>query len=140
MNVMLTKACFIRILRILFFLYCLMLILFSILPINGESSPLNDIYIVKIRVDYLLHTIIFLPFLSLAMLSLSNPLSRKPTKKLLFLIITGLLFAIIIECIQLYLSYRSFNINDLIANSFGIILGLPIILLKPKIRANNPET
>ena len=49
--------------------------------------------------------------------------------KTLSLIIIGILFAIITEAIQLFLPYRTFNINDLISNTLGIILGFPIILL-----------
>ena len=119
-----------RIFRILFLLYCTALFLLAILPINGESSPISDTYIVTIRLDYLLHTLIFLPFLPLAMHSLSGTSQRKRIiKKILSLIIIGLLFAIITESIQFYLPYRSFNINDLIANTLGVILGFPIILV-----------
>ncbi len=35
-----------------------------------------------------------------------------------------LLFAAATEWIQYYLPYRAFNINDLISNCLGIILGL----------------
>ena len=141
MNVTMKPVKFKRVLRILFFLYCIAIILLTILPINGESSLLNDTYIVKIRFDYLLHTMIFLPFLPLVMYSFSTtPRLKRTIKKILSLITIGIFFAIITEVIQLYLPYRTFNINDLIANSFGIILGLPIILIKPKIRTNNPET
>jgi len=130
-----------RIFRGLFLLYCTSIVLLTTLPINGEFSPLNDTHIVKIRFDYLLHTLIFLPFLPLVMFSIYTTLQFKRTiKKIPLLIIIGILFAIITEVIQLYLPYRTFNINDLIANSFGIILGLPIILIKPIIRANNSET
>ena len=65
------KNNFKRVLRILFFLYCIALILLAVLPINGESSPLNDTYIVKVRLDYFLHVLTFLPFLPFAMFALS---------------------------------------------------------------------
>ena len=130
MNVTMKPVKFKRVLRILFFLYCIAIILLTILPINGESSLLNDTYIVKIRFDYLLHTMIFLPFLPLVMYSFSTtPQLKRTIKKILSLITIGIFFAIITEVIQLYLPYRTFNINDLISNTLGIILGFPIILL-----------
>ena len=130
-----------RINRILFLLYCIILFLLAALPINGESSSFNNIHIVKIRLDYLFHTIIFLPFLPLAMEIKSTNSQRKSILKILSLIVIGVLFAAITEFIQLYLPYRTFNINDIIANSIGVILGLPIILLiRLKIRMNKSET
>lgn len=119
-----------RTLKVFFILYCTILFLLAILPINCEPSSLNDIYIVKIRLDYLLHALIFLPFLLLAMFSLSGAFQQKrKVKKILSLIILGMIFAIITEGIQFYLPYRTFNINDLIANTLGVILGFPIIFL-----------
>lgn len=119
-----------RILRVLFLLYCIALFLLPILPINSESSQLNNTYIVTIRLDYLLHVLIFFPFLPWAIYSLLGTFSQKTViKKAGFFTITGLVFAIITEVIQFYLPYRTFNINDLISNTLGIILGLPVILL-----------
>ena len=119
-----------RILRILFLFYCIVLLFLAVLPIHGESSLLNGTYIIKIRLDYFLHALIFLPFLPLARYSLSETSQReKITKKIIVLIIIGLLFALITEGIQFYLPYRTFNVNDLIGNIFGVIVGLPIILL-----------
>lgn len=130
-----------RILWILFLLYCFSLILLSILPINGESSLFNDTYIVKIRADYFLHTLTFLPFLPLATYTLSLTFQReKLIPRIFVIIIIGVLFAIITEVIQFYLPYRVFNFNDLIANIFGILLSLPILLIKRKTRTQNLST
>ena len=131
-----------RIPQTLLLLYCVAIFLLTLLPINGESSSLNNTYIVNIRLDYFLHTLVFLPFLLLATFSFSGNSQRKRTiNKILSLIILGLIFAIITEGIQFYLPYRTFNINDLIANTLGVILGFPIIfLIKIQIRTNKPKT
>jgi VanZ family protein len=55
-----------------------------------------------------------------------------------------LLFAIMSEVIQSFIPYRSFNLNDLIANIFGILIGLLILFVKPrnvpaKLTANHHE-
>jgi glycopeptide antibiotics resistance protein len=38
-------------------------------------------------------------------------------------LVVGVLFALSTEAIQYLLPYRAFNINDLLANGFGVILG-----------------
>ena len=130
-----------RILKILFLLYCIVLLLLAVLPINSNSSSINDTFIVNIRLDYLLHILIFLPFLPLAMYPKPIKSQRKGTIKLLSLIMSGILFAVFTETIQLYLPYRTFNINDLIANILGIIMGLIImVLMGLKIRMHKPVT
>ena len=125
-----------RIPRILFLLYCFAIILLTVLPIDGESSSLNNTYFVTIRLDYLLHSLVFLPFLPLATYSISITSGNlKPTIRIPLLIIIGILFAIITEVIQHFLPYRTFNINDLIANTLGVLLGfLPILLIKNNLK------
>jgi len=116
-----------RILRVLFLLYVLVILMVSVLPINGPESPINDIYVIDIRLDYLLHALIFIPFVPLAVLSVvfSSPTLRNT----LLIILSGLLLAIVAESIQYLLPYRTFNINDLIANTIGITLGIPSFIL-----------
>ena len=126
----------IRIFRILFFVYCIMLLLLAILPINGVSSPLNHTFIVKIRLDYLFHAFIFIPWMLLIFLTYNNGNRYKKLSYILFWISYGILAAIITEGTQYFLPYRSFNINDLLANLIGVILGISLL---PLIRTN-PRT
>ncbi len=83
---------------------------------------MNDIYIVSFRLDYLAHSIVFLPWM---MFYLGMPIFvfKKPIP-LLGWIFFGLSYAALTEGIQFFLSYRSFNINDLIANALGIALSI----------------
>ena len=118
-----------RIFRILFLLYCIAIILIAILPINGEPSSLNNMYVVKIRLDYLFHSLVFLPFLPFAIFTITLP-SKNQNRIIctLSIIIIGIVFALFTEVIQHFLNYRTFNINDLLANTAGVLLGLPICL------------
>jgi len=95
--------------------------LLIMIPLNEtKSSLLTDTYVVKIRLDYLLHILIFLPFLLLAKLSYPVHLFR--------VILLGLVFAGVCEGLQYLLPYRSFNVNDLIANMIGTAIGIILVV------------
>jgi glycopeptide antibiotics resistance protein len=105
--------------KLVFGLYCLIIILLVTLPIN-TTGELNDVTIISFRGDYFFHVILFLPW----------PLFQLILKDQLGVwIIMGLIFAIGSELIQLILTYRAFNINDLIANSLGIFIGFILHLI-----------
>ena len=110
--------------KVVLFIYVVGMLMLVVLPLNDKkASFLSDTYVVKLRLDYLVHIIIFLPFLFLVKLSYPMPLLK--------LLILGFIFAGFCEGIQYLLPYRSFNINDLIANMAGIVLG--VVLLVPDI-------
>jgi len=98
------------------------MLLLVVLPLNdAKTSFLTDTYVVKIRLDYLVHTAIFFPFILL--IKLAYPVAR-----VLWIITLGIIFAGFCEGIQYLLPYRSFNINDLLANVIGIMLGILLII------------
>ena len=105
-----------------FRVYTIVIILLCVLPINSSDSSLNNTYLISIRLDYLAHFILFIPWMFL-LKKYSNVSFYKNTLKATLLIIIGLLFAFGLEFIQYYLPYRAFNINDLIANGIGIAIG-----------------
>lgn len=108
--------------KLLLFVYVLFIVLLVILPLNDtEVSILSNTYIVKIRLDYLVHVGLFFPFLIL----IKQAYHHSPVS---LMILTGLAFAVVCEGIQYVLPYRSFNINDLIANGIGIITGIVLVL------------
>lgn len=105
--------------KVLLFVYVLMVLLLVFLPLNGVKK-LNDITIISIRGDYFFHALLLLPWMLLI------PRGRV---KIAIWFLAGLIFAAGIEFVQYFLSYRSFNINDLIANILGVILGLIVAIL-----------
>ena len=110
---------FLKYIRQITWVYLLILLLGSVLPINGGSSPLNNTYIVEVRSDYLLHALLLLPFPMLLVLRL-----RKKSNIWLRIVVLGLMIVLFCEGVQLLLPYRTFNINDLFANGVGAIIGL----------------
>jgi VanZ family protein len=107
----------------IFLIYLAVLVLLSSLPINSTGSTINHIFIVSIRLDYLLHCIIYIPLVTILWIEKEYEFLVKPWKTILW-IAAMLIFAAATEGIQYFLPYRAFNINDLISNCLGIILGL----------------
>ena len=47
----------------LFLLYIIVVLALNVLPINSPSSKLNNIYLLEFRGDYIVHLIIFIPWM-----------------------------------------------------------------------------
>lgn len=43
-------------------------------------------------------------------------------------LVIGVLFALVLEAVQYVLPYRAFNINDLLANGLGVVLGFVLMM------------
>ena len=103
--------------------YLTALVLIALLPLNGPDTAMDNVFVLNLRLDYLLHGMMFVPFLCLA--------RRSPYRQLpgFLLLISALACAAFCEIIQWPLSYRAFNINDLIANLTGVLAGWVIYAL-----------
>ena len=112
-------------LRFIFFNYLISLFIIAVLPLNSTSeSALVDVFVVNIRLDHLLHAILFLPWVFLYLLNFRVAgLFDK-----LIMVGAGLLMAFATEGVQYFLTYRSYNINDLLANWLGVLIGSFIFL------------
>ncbi len=92
--------------------YLVSIVLLMALPLNS-SKQLNDIMVLSFRGDYLLHAILFLPWMYF------YPVYKIGVINWLF---AGIVFAAGSEALQYVLPYRAFNINDLLANGMGVLL------------------
>ena len=97
--------------RNLFAAYLLTVVLLMVLSLN--SGEINNIFILHLRADYLLHTALFLPWAFLRYRTEQSPVSW---------FFWGILLASASEGIQYLLPFRAFNINDVLANFIGICL------------------
>ncbi len=100
----------------IFYFYLLGLFLLSILPINGTGSSLNNNYLLTIRLDYFAHFAVLIPYFFVL---------NKEFKgfwKLVKSLMIALVVASLLEIVQFFLSYRTYNVNDLVSNWFGISL------------------
>jgi VanZ family protein len=114
--------------------YLLLLFLSTVLPLNPSSSPLNNHYTLHIRWDYLLHWMVYLPLPVLLGIFLSERSreQNKPLQKARFWIVVAalsLLISTLFEFLQMVIPYRAFNINDLVANGVGVVIGLILMLI-----------
>lgn len=98
-------------------IYLVIVLLLALLPINGQDSKVNHTFILSLRLDYIFHSLVFLPWMGFLLI---NNKIMKPFFWLMF----GLFLAIVTEGLQFFVSYRTFNINDVLANMLGILIGL----------------
>ncbi|MFA7057834.1 MAG: VanZ family protein [Candidatus Cloacimonadales bacterium] len=101
--------------------YLIVLIAVSIMPLGSMSKQIMDVHVIKLRGDYFLHMLVYLPLITLIFLRF-----QKFKWRMLFF---ALGIAVGLEYVQKLLPYRSFNINDLVANVAGVILGMVVMLI-----------
>ncbi|WP_080237091.1 VanZ family protein [Spirosoma rigui] len=114
--------------RIIWCAYTCLILLLVTLPLNGEDQilgHLNDNYILEVRLDYISHAMLFIPWV--LSLHFGWERSTRGSRQLVLYFIAALIFAGGCEFLQLLLPYRTFNINDLLAN--GLSVGLGYLLL-----------
>ena len=99
-------------------------------PLNGLGVPLDN-YIFGLRADHLLHASVFLPcaFLLWDLLGHCGVKGRKWA-----VWVASVVVGLISESVQYLLPWRGFDINDLVANTFGITLGWVALLLVRRFR------
>ncbi len=113
----------------LFYLYTSFLILLSVLPINSISgTSINHVFVVSIRLDYFLHCLVYIPLVVFTWMDRDIDTNRTPFKALGWITVL-LLFAAVTEWIQYILPYRAFNINDMISNTVGVLIGIIFIMM-----------
>ena len=101
--------------------YVIAILILSIAPTNSNKHvDLSSTSILHIRSDYLLHALLFVPWMILIRFRC------KKKKGIGFFIKTlamGLLLAAVSEGVQFVLPYRSFNVVDLEANWLWVVIG-----------------
>jgi VanZ family protein len=117
------------VLRKLTLAYTALLVLLAVLPINSGDSALNNNYILSLRLDYLVHFAVFIPWVVLVWWATGVSFRSEPLKAFGW-IAAGIALAVLTEAVQYLLSYRSFNINDLLANIIGVVLGSVVFFFR----------
>lgn len=114
--------------KLVFWLFTAAIIGQAIAPINGVNSKLNNTFVFFVRLDYLIHVAMFACLSVLFRLAYFPKPGFNLPKGFLFF---GVMFltAFFSEAIQWLVSYRVFNVNDLLANFIGVLLSIPLIRL-----------
>jgi VanZ family protein len=105
----------------------------SVWPTNTKSPTfsLNNNHVLHIRLDHLVHAIIFIPWVVVIWLVTRFNFRTAPLKATACLALC-LLFAAAMEFVQYFLPYRTFTIYDLLANGTGVLLGFILLLFFKK--------
>jgi VanZ family protein len=92
---------------------------------QSSGMKLNDQLKFEIRLDYFLH---FMAYVSLPVIYLLSCQRKEntPVRYGIAIVVLLLVFAVSTESIQLLLTFRTFNINDMLANVLGILFGFII--------------
>ncbi|MCK9270934.1 MAG: VanZ family protein [Tenuifilaceae bacterium] len=110
----------------IFWTYFFAILILIAIPVGNENmTNLNNIYLLHFRGDYLVHALMFLPWCFLM------PGSRL---SMWWWLPAGIVFAVGTESLQYLLPYRAFNINDMIANALGVILGFVLMIFWQHLR------
>lgn len=109
----------------LFITWFVAIIILSFLPSVGKTTSV-DIGKIEIRLDYLYHIIIYLSGTFLAILyAVPSPKfpAKSPFLRTLLAVTFMILLALLLEYLQKLIPSRTFNINDIISNLMGVLLG-----------------
>jgi len=109
-------------LRLAHWIYSLFILVMASVSINSTTIALNHTYVLSLRLDYLVHFATFIPWMGMVWMAYSVNVRKNFARAMLWICI-GILFSWLTEGIQYFIPYRSFNINDLMANTIGVLLG-----------------
>jgi VanZ family protein len=113
-------------------LYLLLLLVGALIPLGMGSEPLSNNYTFHIRADYLLHALFYIPLPLILLLSRSGR-----SGGWLKVILVAAVVVVLFEMVQMLVPYRAFNINDLIANGVGVLIGLVLFVILGKGQLRN---
>lgn len=105
------------------------------MPLGFASTTLSHNYTFEIRWDYLLHALVYMPLPVVLGLFLKKSSLEQKQQEInknrfwILVIVLSVVITALFELVQLIIPYRAFNINDLLANGVGTILGLIMILV-----------
>ena len=111
----------------LFWGWLIIILTTNVIPLGNDINKIINKPVFKFRLDYLIHFCSFLIFIPLYFIEVrrGGPIfSKKPVLKYILIVGSS---AILFECIQYFLPYRTFNPMDLISNLTGAIIGTIII-------------
>lgn len=99
---------------LIFIIYLSVVILLNTMPFSLVER-VNQTYWGEFRLDYLLHSLFFLPWIFFHFIFYK-------LKRLRWFVV-GLVLAFLNEAVQYVLSYRTFNYYDLFFNIAGLVMG-----------------
>lgn len=105
--------------------YLAFLLVGTFVPFSQTNTFLTDNYTLSIRWDYIVHFLLYMPLPVL----LYAWFSMKPGGRIWFRVLwISVVVPVAFEFVQKFLPYRNFNINDMLGNLVGVVLGVALIV------------
>ena len=100
--------------------YIICIAILVTIPVQRQGVIINNYHVVHIRLDHLLHGLLMMLWFFLII--------RLHGMKVLPAILLGILLALSAGGVQYFLTYRAFNVNDMISNSIGELVGMGVLI------------
>lgn len=113
----------------LFWLFTLALVLLNIIPLGNADSSLSRNRILRFRLDHIVHATILFGFAWIYLLAKCLNTRIFASREKLKITTLIILLALILEPLQLFVPWRSFNPFDLYANIIGAIIAAIVVWL-----------
>ncbi len=119
-----------------FYLYIALVLFASLYSFNDTKIDLSE-YLFGIRVDRVVHYILFLPYSVTAWLAFGSSLKKYSGRySQIYLLISGFIISSLTEYLQTLTPYRDFDIYDLTSNYLGVLSGSFFVYLLNKYAKN----
>jgi len=119
-----------------FYIYILLVLFASLYSFKETKIDLSE-YILGIRVDRIVHFILFLPYSVNAWLAFGSSLKKYSGRySQLYILFSGLVVSSVTEYLQTLTPYRDFDIFDLSSNYLGIMSGSILVYILNKYAKN----
>lgn len=128
-----------NIIKHLFWIWLILLLLLNVLPIGNDSQRLNRQVIFAFRLDYLLHSLTFLPFAGIWLLGKRWGVRWFERSEALKFSLIVFLAAIGFELLQRFTTWRTFNWVDMAYNVIGAACSIVVIALTSLLAGNNTK-
>ena len=120
--------------RWLFWGWLIMVLILNVVPFGNETNrSLSSNKLFKFRLDYVVHSLTFLVFAWIWVFGKIKDVCWFESYEVLKF--GGIVFvsAMVIELLQIFVPYRTFNPMDMIANLFGAIITMICIVISHRL-------
>lgn len=112
----------------LFYLYVISIVVLHVIPTGDYGLDTTEFG--PFRLDYLLHSVLFFPWMFLC-LSRKGSGAERGFRRGLACMFVGIFVAIASETVQYWIPHRSFNPMDALFNALGVVSGALAAGIKP---------
>ncbi len=123
----------------IFLIWAIVLIVLNVIP-NFTPESLTKENSDFIRTDYIQHFLSFLGLPLLYFLSGKRTVVDRYITNIHIIILTGIIFAAMTECLQIFVPGRAFNPVDMILNISGLVAGVIIVFGLNRLKASGKNS